>query len=286
MSRIGIVIAYFFGSCVLGCLAAYPLHSIIETDFDKIVSRAILVSAVLLFYPTIKVLKITNWEYLGFTDIRWRNTLTSSWLFGIISLLPLTVYFMWCGYRGWEPLFNEGFLSPFTIILNAIISGLIVALIEETLFRGLLQSVFSFVLKPIIAIFLTCFLYSSVHFLEIPDGYVTEPAQWSSGFSVFFSSFTLLAQPSLIWDSWLALFAAGLFLSLTRLFTNNIFWCIGIHAGWVAHIKIIKAFTDRNTEASCGALVGTYDNYIGELSTAWIILLLISWILYRKVVKN
>ena len=286
MIRIGILIAYFFGSCAIGCLAAYPLHLVIESDFDKIVSRTILVCAVLLFYPTFKVLKITNWEYLGFTDLHWRNTLSNAWLFGIASLLPLTVYFLWCNFRIWETLPTDGFLSPLLLVLKAIVSGFIIALIEETLFRGLLQSVLSSILKPIVAIILVCFIYSSVHFLEPPDSNLTAPIHWDSGFNLFFSSFSLLGQPNLIWDSWIALFAAGFFLCVVRLLSNNIFWCIGIHAGWVAHIKVFKAFTGRNTDASCSTLVGTYDKYIGELSTVWIIALLIAWILYRSATKN
>ena len=278
MSRTGIIFAYFFGSCAIGCLAAYPASLIIDIEFSKIVSRGILILAVLLFYPAYRLLNIKNPEYLGFPPHNKCNTLFIAWIIGVAILIPLTFYFLLCGYREWEPVFLAGYTGPLTTIASAIVSGLIIALIEETLFRGLLQSELTRALNSLLAIILVSFLYASVHFLEAPEVSSVETVGWSSGFKVFFSSFTQLSQPIYIWDSWLALFAAGVFLSVIRLRSRNLIWCIGIHAGWVAHIKVIKAFTDRNVDASCGVMTGTYDKYIGELSTIWLVILLIVWL--------
>lgn len=277
MSRAVIIFGYIFGSCAIACLLAYPISLIVDAEFTKIVSRGVLVSAVLLFYPAYKLLNIKNPEFLGFLPGNPSSTLITAWLIGVASLLPLTAYFLLCGYRIWEPATTIGWLAPALTIGLAIIAGLVVALIEETLFRGLLQTELSAATNAVFATILVSFLYASAHFLEAPDFYNQQTPDWTTGFNVFLSSFSQLGQPHIIWDSWLALFTAGVFLSVVRLRTNNIFWCIGIHAGWVAQIKIVKAFTGRNTDAPCNILTGDYDKYIGELSTIWIIFLLIIW---------
>ena len=282
MVRIGIVIAYFFSSCAIACLLAYPIHLLSEIDLEKIVSRGILVSAVLLFYPLCKLLHINSLELFGYPANHKIKTIIKAWLVGISMLVPLTIFFLVCGYRNWEPLSDTSYLSLLSVIAAALFSGLIIALIEETLFRGLLQTELSRILNAVVVILLVSFVYSSVHFLGVPDSYSTEPIHWYSGFSLLFSAFSSLSQPLLIWDSWLALFTAGIFLSIVRARTNNLIWCIGIHADWVAHIKIVKAFTDRNSDAPCQYLVGQYDKFIGELSTIWIVLLLVIWLTYTQ----
>lgn len=282
MSRTGIIFAYFFSSCAIGCLAAYPLSLIIDVEFAKIVSRGILVCAVLLFYPTYKLLSIKSLNYLGFPQNNKTNTFFIAWIIGISSLLPITIYFLLCNYRYWEPVASTDYVAPLMTIVMAIVSGLIVALIEETLFRGLLQTELSRALNSVLAIAVVSFIYASVHFLEVPKTAAAESIGWASGFGVFLSSFAQLGQPAIIWDSWLALFTAGVFLSVIRLRTDNIIWCIGIHAAWVAHIKIVKAFTDRNPDAPCSVMAGQYDKYIGELSTVWIVFLLIAWLAFSR----
>ncbi len=286
MSRAGILIAYIFGSCLLGCLAAYPVYRVLGADFDSVVSRSILAFAVILFYPTCKALNHNILESLGFPSTGRTNVIIKAWLIGIASLIPISLFFLLCDYRAWNPFYSHELLSLLMTIFSAIVSGLIIGIIEESFFRGLLQTELTNILNTTSSIIIVCLIYSSVHFLELPEGFSTQSIQWNSGFTFLLSSFSAFSQPSLIWDSWIALFAAGLFLSIVRLRTNNILWCIGIHAGWVAHIKIIKAFTDRNNEAACSSLTGSYDKYIGELSTAWVILLLVAWVMYRSRALN
>ena len=88
--------------------------------------------------------------------------------------------------------------------------------------------------------------------------------------------FGRFSSPVII-DSLLALFAAGVFLSLVRLRTGNIAQCIGIHAGWVLVIKVTKSISTVNYESGWGFLVGTYDGVIGFMGFAWLCLLSISY---------
>ena len=168
------------------------------------------------------------------------------------------------------------------MITLAIIAGLIIGLIEETLFRGYIQTSLIKKYSPVFSVLIVSIIYSSVHFLKAPEINGTFDIQWYSGFSLFFSAFKPLLQLHLHWNSWFALFMAGVFLSVVRLRTQNLFWCIGIHAGWVTHIKIFKSFTDRDNTAACSQWAGDYDKYIGEMSILWIALILIAWWLIAR----
>ena len=126
-------------------------------------------------------------------------------------------------------------------------------------------------------------LYSSVHFLQAAEQTSNTNIEWFTGFTLLASAFANFYNISTFIDAWIALFLAGIFLSLVRMQTKNLIWCIGIHAGWVAHIKIFKEFTNRDSSVSCSSLASNYDNYVGELSTVWIVLVLFVWgIIYLR----
>jgi len=282
MNRPAIITGYFITICVLGCLLAYPIYLLIDADFERIVSRTILILAVLLFYPTCKLLKISNITSLGWVKTHAMKSLAQSWVLGFIMLLPISMFYFSCGFRVLEP-------EPVTIIiilsalLSAVLSGLLIGIIEESVFRGLLQSQLSQSINSIVAIIIISALYSSVHFLQAPEHASNTDIEWFTGFILLSSAFANLYNFSTFIDAWVALFLAGIFLSLVRMQTKNLIWCIGIHAGWVAHIKIFKEFTDRDSSVSCSSLASNYDNYVGELSAVWIVLVLFVWgIIYLR----
>ncbi len=283
MSRVAIIVIYFCAICIVGCLLAYPIYIISGANFERIVSRTILILAVLLFYPTCRLLDINSYSSLGFSREHVTQTAIRSWLLGFIMLAPISILFLSCGFRLWESA-PQSLLEPLAIFASAIVSACIIGLIEETLFRGLLQSQLSAAMNSLWAIIIVSIVYSSVHFLQAPDFDSSNSIHWYSGFILLSSAFANFSNAGMFLDAWIALFLAGIFLSLVRLRTNNILWCIGIHAGWVTHIKVFKDFTDRDNSVQCGQFASSYDNFIGELSAIWILLILFVWALihFRK----
>ena len=276
MKQIAIITGYFITICIVGCLLAFPIYLLTGADFERIVSRTILILAVLLFYPLCKCLNVRNMATLGWVNTNAVKALTQSWALGFIMLLPISLVYFGCGYRVLEP-------TPITLtlllsaFLSAILSGMLIGLIEESVFRGLLQSQLSQNMNAIVAIIIVSVIYSSVHFLQAPEHLSEQPIKWYSGFNILGAAFANFNYINTFIDAWVALFLAGIFLSLIRSQTKNLLWCIGIHAGWVTHIKLFKEFTDRENSASCSYLASSYDNYVGELSTLLIIAILIVW---------
>ena len=282
MKQIAIITGYFITICIVGCLLAYPLYLVTGANFERIVSRTILILAVLLFYPACKCLNVGNMTSLGWVKTNAVKALTQSWALGFIMLLPISLVYFGCGYRVLEP-------TPITLtlllsaFLSAALSGILIGLIEESVFRGLLQSQLSQSMNTITVIIIVSVIYSSVHFLQAPEHLSDQPIKWYSGFTMLSAAFANFKFIDTFIDAWIALFLAGIFLSLIRSQTKNLLWCIGIHAGWVTHIKLFKEFTDRDNSASCSYLASSYDNYVGELSTLLIIAILIVWrIIYKR----
>lgn len=284
MSRIIILIVYIVGAFIAGCLIAYPAHLIIDADFVRLVSRSVLLCMILLFYPALKALKIKSLREIGFTSSKPVSTLSQAWGLGVVMLLPISFVYIVCGYRIWEPL-APSLLGPIITIFTAVISGLIIGLIEETILRGFLQSQLNKLITVTFSVIIVNILYSSVHFLQPADTFNLQAIHWYSGFTVLAAAFESLLHYELIWDSWLALFLAGIFLSIVRI-KGNLMWCIGIHAGWVAHLKVFKSFTDRTYDAPCMAYASDYDNYTGEFSAIWLIGILVIWGIYELVKKK
>ena len=253
MNRITIITAYFITICIVGCLLAYPIYLLTEADFERIVSRTILILAVVLFYPTCKYLGVNNIASLGWVKTNAAKSLLSSWTLGLLMLTPISLVFLFCGFRLLEstPITALSFSGA---VLSAVFSGLLIGLIEESVFRGLMQSQINQSINTIATIIIISAIYSSVHFLQAPEYASNETISWFSGFTLLADAFANFSHFSTFIDAWIALFLAGVFLSLVRLRTNNLIWCIGIHAGWVAHIKLFKEFTDRDSTASCATL--------------------------------
>ena len=281
MTKVSIIFGYLLSICVLACIFAYPLYLVTGAELESLVSRTILVNAVILFYPLCLLLKIHDFSSLGFPPSPILSTLTKSLIAGFLMLAPISLFFIFCGYRFWEGS-SGSLLSLLITIVSALISGILIGIIEETLFRGLIQSQLSKALNIIWAVLIVNLIYSSAHFLQVPDSISHSQVHWYSGFITLKDAFSNLANFNLFADSWIALLLAGIFLSIVKIRSNNLWWCIGIHAGWVMHIKLIKAFTERNIDAECSWLASDYDKYIGELSAIWILIVLAGWLIISK----
>ena len=77
------------------------------------------------------------------------------------------------------------------------------------------------------------------------------------------------SDPLGILDSFLCLAAVGVLLGIVRLLTGNIAACIGLHAGWVAVIYVVRETTVPNLASPAAWLMGDYDGFIGWMVLAW-----------------
>ncbi len=162
-------------------------------------------------------------------------------------------------------------LSPAAVtvmVLQSAFAGLMVGFIEETWFRGALQSSVGLVTNSAFAIVVLSFLYGAIHFVSSDIRIPADEVGWLSGTAVLFTSLHGFRDPA-FFDSLFALVAGGILLGLIRLRTGRIAECIGIHAGWVMVVKILRQTTYPNSEASWSFMIGNYDGVIGILAGLW-----------------
>lgn len=158
--------------------------------------------------------------------------------------------------------------------LKALGIGLVVAIIEETIFRGVLFAALRKAAGTLSAVAISSFYFALLHFLRSDLKPAAADVDWTTGFRIVGDALATL--PTLDPSSFLALFLAAVFLAWIRVaFPLGLGYCIGIHAGWVCVIKTTKAATNGVPNGYWSFLTGSYDGMIGYLTAAWMSALIV-----------
>ena len=274
---------YVLGVFVLGAFAAYPLAlgleaAGVELEFHSVLSRTLKILAVVGLFPLLAVLGMKGREIWGFGLARreFLCQLLVGLVIGIAMMGVLVCVLLLAGVREHNPKVDIELMGMLKLLLKALVAGLVIGLVEEVWFRGALQSVLVRALPLFVAVVALAGLYSLVHFLKGDTAMDPATPVWSSGFSMLAGIFSTLGDPADL-DSALALFVAGVLLAVVRQHTGNIAACIGIHAGWVVVIKVIKDTTMLDHHSPWRWLAGNYDGVIGYLGALWLTALLIAY---------
>ncbi len=260
----------------LAALAAYPMFILSGADdisfFRSLVSRGGQAFLILGLYPLSRWLRLSGAD-LGFQWTFPRQLLLGFGL-GVLMLGLHTLALLALDIRAPNPEGLPGGGQLLSILAKALGIGLAVALLEETVFRGVLFAAARRLSGYGAAIAISAFYYAILHFLR--SRWTGDPATvgWDTGFRIAADGFAHLA--AMTPDSFLALFLAGMFLACVRVaLPRGLGYCVGLHAGWVFVIKTAKSLTHAVPEAQSSFLVGSYDGFIGYLSSAWIAVLIV-----------
>jgi membrane protease YdiL (CAAX protease family) len=153
-----------------------------------------------------------------------------------------------------------------------------VALIEETFLRGAMQTAITRESGARLAIVLTSLVYATTHFIgryRVPAAEVNA----GSGLDMLAHAFSVLANPAGILDAFLCLTAVGIMLGMVRARTGSIAAPIGLHAGWVAVIYVVRETSERRESGPGAWLLSDYDGFIGWMVLGWALVLgaVLSW---------
>jgi uncharacterized protein len=156
--------------------------------------------------------------------------------------------------------------------LKGLLTGITVAFIEETFFRGAMFTAIEREAGARAAILLTSVVYAAVHFVgrnRIPAAEV----EWASGFEHVAGTLRAFAEPASIVDAFLCLTGVGIVLGAARVTTGNIAACVGLHAAWVWIITMVREMTAPAEGSPLAFLVSRYDGFIGWLVLAWTVVI-------------
>jgi uncharacterized protein len=281
--------AYFIATVAIGAvlapilfwsaqsLAAHGVFSFLARyDFETFFHRALLVAAVLLLWPLLRVSRVRCLADLDLApNSRWGRDLCAG---AVVSLVPL----LFCGvllialhiyaFRhsfAW-PRFGKMFLASMTV-----------PFIEETFFRGIVLGLLLRAVRKYIAIFAVSVIFAAVHFLKAPER-TSEIVTWTSGFSSIAHALDGIGDPMTVASALATLFFIGLILADARVLTRSLWLSIGLHAGWIVGSGAFSRLARQQTLAfpwiGKNILVGIIP--LGVAALTWVIMRI--WVKYDR----
>ena len=277
MPTLLIFVIYLGVALILTALLYYPLFQAVDAIWDvrpeRVFYRLSMIIAALGFWPLLKLLGINNRTALGVSLDRGRllKTFSRGLGIGVMIMSVHVILLVLLGARVLEP-GSIQFSHLSTVLVTGLFSGILVAVIEETFFRGAMQYHMRRSSSLLTTAIMTNLLFASVHFIRPPVSAEGAVIGWHSGWEMLAGMLHRYEDFAGFADSFIALFAAGLFLSLVRERTGHLTLCIGIHAGWVWIIKLASEVTKVDANSPTAFLIGSYDNITGWAATVMLCL--------------
>jgi uncharacterized protein len=270
--------AWFLGAILLAglisALIAYPAYELTSTfagwAFHRVASRVAMLLLIAELVWVCRHLRLEAKRDFGY-GLPWRRFLKISFAWGVIGMATAGVgawFLVSTNLRVASPGFVPTAWNLARIFMIGVSSGIAVALIEETVMRGAMHTAIERESGPWTAALLTAPLFAVVHFFA-KARIAPEDIGWGSGFDLLSRSFSPLAQPALVFDSFVSWLIVGLILSLTRVLTGNIAVAIGLHAGWVVVLRMLQEGTTTGQAAAASMWVGRFDGLLGYWLVPW-----------------
>jgi membrane protease YdiL (CAAX protease family) len=133
-------------------------------------------------------------------------------------------------------------------IFSAIATAAIVATLEEILFRGGIFGGLRHMIYWPVALLISSGIYALVHFFQRAE--FTGVVTWHSGLELLPPMLRGFADFHALVPGFLNLTLAGILLGLAYQRTGNLYFSVGLHAGWIFWLKTYGAFTAESPQAS------------------------------------
>ncbi|MGZ8163972.1 MAG: CPBP family intramembrane glutamic endopeptidase [Methylobacter sp.] len=266
----------------MACIAGYYIMQMTGDQFPlrKIISKATQLFLVLSIFPAMAYLKF-NKKDLGFAPTTvFIKQVAQGFGLGFVTLLPVFVvlYIFEINIIDSDRIWTAGLLAKKMAISLAL--ALLISMIEEPLFRGILLASLKKKLPVIWAILVSAVYYAALHFLNSTTGIPYQEVNIFSGFKLLVEAFENLLNPEIL-SAFFALLLVGIFLGVLRTqIKQSLGLCIGCHTCWVWQIKMSKSLFNTNSSSEHLYLVSSYDGVIGPLVTGWLTLAIISYFIF------
>lgn len=258
---------------LIGSFLSYPVYLLLSDiaaiPYYKVFRFSILLTGIFLglWYLTISgQSKVLGFDSPGQKFMR-------QFIYGFAGGLTILIIVEAClfglGMRQIDPDFRHGAVALTRAVAAALISGVVVGMTEELLFRGVIFTGLARYSGCLYALLLTSFFYSAVHFLDFRSLPAGSGINWLTGIGSFGSLLQRFGDPE-IYDSFLSLFVLGVLFGMARWRTGNIILCAGLHAGIVTTNKVFSYVTDYREHSAYLYLVNDYDHQTGYLATFWL----------------
>ncbi|MDO9105522.1 MAG: CPBP family glutamic-type intramembrane protease [Methylovulum sp.] len=275
-----------FAAMLAGVAGYFMVLLVGDLSLQKVINKITQVFLVLGIFPAMAYLKINKTD-LGFAErpLFFKQVLQGFGL-GLLTLLPVFIILYGLDITVIDPSqsWTLGWLAEKTVI--ALLLALLISLLEEPLFRGILFVGLSRKLPVVAAIAISAMYYAALHFIKTKTEIPAQDITLSSGFYLMAEAFANLLNPD-IFPALLALLMVGMFLGLLRTqVKTGLGLCIGCHTAWVWQIKMSKTLFNTDYSADYAYLVSHYDGVVGPLVTVWLMLAVAGYLIYLRISKR
>ncbi len=275
-----IVPLYLLLVVLAGSLLGFGLFLLTDYPYEKLLSRSILLFSALGLYPVWRLYGLTATS-IGLLDSNQSIAgLARIYAIGLVSILPLMLFFVVVGFRVWDPtvfIVSADFLRTSIVVF---FSAWLVGVFEETLFRGVMFTALRRNKSFATAALVTSLLYAAVHFLTPAEEQLSDPS-WLGGIPLVIGAFAGLFQTTGGWDSFVALTLLGLLFCWVRE-QLGLWAAIALHSAFVCGLRIFKELMIRDIVNPYAFLVGDYDHFVGILVAFWLLFGFVVIALYRQ----
>ena len=254
-------------------LLTYPawllLHPHFDFPFHRIGERIAMLVGLVGFLILAPRMKLGDRASLGYGIPRRR--FVREWLIalgiGVLTMVVIVCVMAALGLRDWHKAANLDTAHLAKLVAQSLLSGLAVAIIEETALRGIIFTGIQRESGTAVAVVLSSLIFAATHFFakhHIDAGQVSA----SSGWDLLAGTLHSFADPLAIADAFLTYFAIGVILAAIRSSTGHIASCIGLHAGWVWVMLTVTGTSDAVRGHPWSWLLSQTDGFVGWLVLA------------------
>jgi membrane protease YdiL (CAAX protease family) len=224
----------------LAQLSANPFPQLAKMPFHRFMDRSFLIFALAGLWPMLRSLGVTSCRETGLVPPygQWRK-LFGGLLLGFLTLAAVAGIAVGCGARAFAPAMNAHKIVA--AIFGAAATAALVGTLEEILFRGGIFGGLRRVLYWPFALLISSVVYALVHFLQSAEP--AGPIGWDSGLILLPVMLRGFADVHALLPGFFSLTLAGVLLGLAYQRTGNLYFSIGLHAGWIFCLKIYDQLT-------------------------------------------
>lgn len=209
------------------------LERIAAMPFGRYVNRGLLIVALLGLPFFVRGSGVRSWRDVGVPPglVRWR-VFGAAFALGFLSLAAVCLVALAAGGRELRPR-TPGDLAA--QLLGVLATALVVAVIEELLFRGAIFGGLRRSIRWPAALAVSSAVYAIVHFMARPE--TPDTVDWLSGLRVLPTMLAGMADLHTLVPAFINLTLAGVILGLAFQWTGDLSASLGIHAGWIFWLR-------------------------------------------------
>jgi membrane protease YdiL (CAAX protease family) len=246
------------------------LEPLAKTPFHRYVNRALLGLGLIGLWPLLRNIGIQSWADVGLEMSHARGRLLGQgFLLGFASLACVVILAIGCNARA--PLDNFSWPKVSMSFAQAGLTAILVAILEELLFRGALFGALRKAWPWLVALVASSGIYALLHFFEKPIS--ISPIHWASGFQVLAEMMKGFGIMGKLVPGFFNLTLAGFILGLAFQRFGSLYFSIGLHGGWIFWLKS-SGFLTKPLEGASLGFWGTE-----KLIDGWLVLIVLGLVL-------